>query len=138
MIRKATMNDYISIVRSIQNKHIEYITATHIKNDIKNEQLYIIEINNKIIAFASCVYCKDFNNYAIKRLCVPNKKNNGKGYAQKMINFLVNNRNKNFPLVITPWKNNSAMIHMVEKLGFEWQYNFNKVWTLYQINADLT
>lgn len=133
MIIKATIQDYVSICRMIQNKKLNYITPALVKQDIINNRLYVLKQNNKIVCFATRIYCPDFGNYAIKRLCVPNKKNNGKGYAQQMISYLINTREKAYDLICTPWENNFAMRHMLEKNGMCLNYIFNKVWCMYKI-----
>ena len=127
-IRKGTPSDYIHIVRSIQNKHIEYITPQHIKEDINNERLYLLEENNKIIGSISLVYDSQYKYYAMKRLCIYNKKNCGKGYAYMLLAYLTNTQNK---IGCTPWINNEAMKHMLSKLGYKLQYIFNEKWCFY-------
>ena len=128
-IRKANQNDYIHIVRSIQNKKISYITAAHIKEDIKNERQYVMVDNNKIIAILSILYDSDYQYYAMKRLCVPNKKNRGKGYAKEMITYV--SQTVNGKIGCTPWTENTAVRHTLEKLGFSLQYIFEEKWCFY-------
>lgn len=129
-IRKANQNDYIHIVRSIQNKKISYITAAHIKEDINNGRQYVMtDDNEKVIAILSIIYDNDYHYYAMKRLCVPNKKNRGKGYAKEMIQFVSNSVNDK--VGCTPWIENAAVRHTLEKLGFHLEYIFSEKWCFY-------
>lgn len=128
-IRKANQNDYIHIVRSIQNKHIAYITPSLIKLDIQHSRLYVIIENNIIIGSVSFVYDDKYNYYAIKRLCIYNKKNHHKGYAFKLLQFV--SKIKVNKIGCTPWEDNYAMKHMLEKLGFSLQYIFDEKWCFY-------
>lgn len=86
-------------------------------------------IDNKIIAILSLVYDNDYNYFAMKRLCILNKKNCGKGYAREMLAYVsarVNNK-----IGCTPWIDNNAMRHMLETLGFKLEYIFNEHWCFY-------
>lgn len=128
-IRKAIEQDKISIIRSLQNKHIDYITTFHAKEDIKNNRLFVMIENDKIIAQCVLFEEKNYNYYAIKRLCVYNKKNNGHGIANQFINYFINNIKGN--LGCTPWEDNKIMRHLLEKNGFIYQYTFLKNYTFY-------
>ena len=129
-IRKSTKEDYISIIRSIQNKKLEYITPSLIKQDIALGRQYIMTNDrNQIIAICSLVYEPNYNYYAIKRLCVPNKKNCGKGYAQMMLEFM--SKQSSAKIGCTPWSDNKAMIKMLTRLGFTLEYIFNEKWCFY-------
>ena len=89
MIRKATAHDYKKIAMALYNKKIPYITTAHSKEDIKNNRQYVIEEEGKIIAIVSIVYDAQYNYYAIKRLCVLNKKNNGKGLLVVLVLIII-------------------------------------------------
>lgn len=129
MIRKATAHDYKKIALALYNKKIPYITAAHSKEDIKNNRQYVIEEEGKIIAIVSIVYDAQYNYYAIKRLCVLNKKNNGKGYAFQLLSYCAA---LSFPKIgCTPWSDNQAMRHMLNKLNFKLEYIFNEKWCFY-------
>ena len=133
IIRKSTKEDYLSIVRSIQNKRIDYISPALIKHDIElNRQFVMVDNNNKIIAMLSLVYEPNFHYYAMKRLCVPNKKNNGKGYAQQIMKYVA----EQAPGKVgsTPWIDNKAMNRILPKLGFTLEYIFNEKWCFYSKN----
>lgn len=129
MIRKATAHDYKKIAMALYNKKIPYITAAHSKEDIENNRQYVIEEEGKIIAIVSIVYDAQYNYYAIKRLCVLNKKNNGKGYAFQLLSYCAT-----LPLPkigCTPWNDNQAMRHMLNKLNFKLEYIFDEKWCFY-------
>ena len=130
-IRKATMNDYIKVIRTIQNKHISYITPKHVLNDVTMNQLYIMvdDDTNKVVATLSLVWDPQYKYYALKRLCIPNNKNRGKGLAQKMLAFVADQATEK--VGCTPWVDNGAMCHTLEKLGFQLEYIFEEKWCFY-------
>ena len=129
VIRQATQTDYIHIVRAIQNKHISFITPAHIKEDIKNNRQYVLAENNHIIGIISLVYDPIYKYYAIKRLCILNKKNNGKGYGKMLLSYLATLPLNN--IGCTPWIDNYKMKHLLETLGFKLQYIFDEKWCFY-------
>lgn len=131
MIRKATNKDIKSLTRHLQNKNIDYLTLDHMRNDIANNSMYVLEINNVLIACCSIVET-EFAWLGVKRFCIFNKKNNGKGYCEQMLKELTND---NQTYCITPWSDNQPMKHIVEKVGFEYKYTFNKKWLCYLKNA---
>ena len=129
IIRKATSADTIHIIRSLQNKKIHYNTPAHAKEDVNNDCLYILEHENKIIAQCALIYDAERKYYAMKRLCVYNKKNLGKGIAQMFISYF---EHLGVPaLGVTPWEENKAMIHILEKNGFIYQYTFLENYLFY-------
>lgn len=121
-IRKATMSDYVSICRSLQNKKIDYQTPKHAKADIQKQAMYVLVDNGKILAQCSLIEEPAHNYTAIKRLCIYNKKNCGKGIAEQFIKFFV--QNAETQLGCTPWEDNGAMRHLLEKNGFTFRYTF--------------
>lgn len=131
MIRKATYEDYVRLVRSIQNKKEvkSYINKDLLRKDIENSSCYIKIENNKIVAMISLVYDNNYQSYYLKRLIIPNKKNHGKSIAKEMISYF--QTNFDFPINITPWEDNAPMIGIVEKLGFQFQYKFLENYMLY-------
>lgn len=134
IILNAEEKDYMSICRSIQNAHIAYITPQHIKEDINKHRLFVVKEKEKILGFAALVYCSEFNNFAIKRLCIPNKKNRGKGIAKFIIHYFVSIHSLiNYPLVCTPWVDNKVMRKILEQEGFKYIATFNINWTLYEL-----
>ena len=132
-IRRAINADYIKIVRAIQNKHIEYITPAHVKEDIALGRQFVMMDGEKVIAILSLVYDADYGYFAMKRLCVLNKKNNGKGYAQMMLRVVSGQANGK--VGCTPWIDNGAMRHTLEKLGFTLEYVFSEKWCFYSKNV---
>ena len=132
IIRLATKMDYKKIACSLNNKHINYITSLHAKNDIENKCLFVVEEEGKIIAQCALVYEEEYNYYAIKRLVVYNQKNCGRGIAQKFISFFCD---KNLPaLGCTPWVDNIVMKKLLERNGFVYQYTFMENYQFYKKN----
>ena len=128
-IRRAVNADYIKIVRAIQNKHIDYITPAHVREDIALGRQFVMIDNEKVIAILSLVYDADYGYFAMKRLCVTNKKNKGKGYAQMMLSAVSGQASGK--VGCTPWADNGAMRHTLEKLGFSLEYIFSEKWCFY-------
>ena len=131
-IRRAINADYIKIVRAIQNKGIEYITPAHVREDIALGRQFVMMDNNKVVAILSLVYDAEFGYFAMKRLCVTNKQNKGKGYAQMMLKHV--SAEVNGKVGCTPWVDNGAMRHTLEKLGFSLEYVFAEKWCFYSKN----
>ena len=129
MIRKATAHDYKSIAMALNNKKIPYITAAHAHEDIKNNRQYVLEENGKIIGIISIVYDSQYKYYAMKRLCILNKKNNGKGYAFQLLSYCA--ALPYTKIGCTPWTDNEPMKHMLTKLNFQLEYIFNDKWCFY-------
>lgn len=134
LIRQATSNDMVHVVRSLQNKHIEYATTAQAKQDISNSRMYLLEDNGRIVAMCSVVYDKHYDYYAIKRVVVFNKRNCGKGYASALITHI--SAIGFHSLGCTPWVNNVAMQKLLVNLGFQFQYIFNNCWTFYKKTID--
>lgn len=128
-IRKATQEDTIHIIRAIQNKQISYITPAHVREDVKFGRQFIMVENGKVIAMLSLVYDTDHDYFAMKRLLIPNKKNCGKGYAQMMLKYV--SQQAQGKVGCTPWIDNQAMRHTLEKLGFSLEYIFSEKWCFY-------
>lgn len=127
-IRLACAEDTIHVVRSLQNKKMSYNTPAHAKDDIANGYLYVMEDCGKIIA--SCAFFPSHRGYmAIKRLCIYNKKNKGKGIAKEFFAFFSSMPYPAFGC--TPWNDNPAILHVVEKAGFKYQYTFNEKYCFY-------
>ena len=131
-IRRAVNADYIKIVRAIQNKGIEYITPAHVKEDMSLGRQFVMVDNNKVIAILSLVWDAEYGYFAMKRLCVTNKQNKGKGYAQMMLKHV--SAQANGKVGCTPWIDNGAMRHSLEKLGFSLEYVFAEKWCFYSKN----
>ena len=129
-IRKATENDYIHLVRATQNKHLGFLTAAHIKDDIVNCRCYVVVENGKAIAMVSLVYDKTYNYNAMKRLCIFRKENRGRGITKYLISYLMANAAPD-RIGCTPWEDNIVMRHILEGMGFKLQYIFSEKWCFY-------
>jgi len=117
-IRYATEADKLSIIRSLQNKHMDFNTPTHAKKDIENHSLIICIDNNKIVG--SLALCQPTHGYwAIKRGCVYNKKNQGKGIMSALFQYALS-LNKGY-YGCTPWAENTKIISIITKYGFTYQ-----------------
>ena len=123
-IRLATKSDYKSISMSLRNKRISYITPTQAKSDIENNRLFVMVENNKILGQCALVYEPNYSYYAIKRLVVYNKKNCGRGIAERFIKYLSDNTSSD--IGCTPWSDNLAMKKLLLRNGFKYQYTFLK------------
>jgi RimJ/RimL family protein N-acetyltransferase len=128
-IRKANFSDYIKIVRSIQNKNISYITPAHVREDIKHNRQFVMCENGKVVGILSLVWDNDYNYFAMKRLCITNRKNQGKGYAQMLLSYV--SSTVSGKVGATPWSSNAPMCHTLEKLGFRLEYVFSEQWCFY-------
>ena len=133
IIRFATPSDTIHIVRSLQNKKIEYNTVEQAKNDIKQNRLLIAIIDNKIVGSIAIVPEPVYSYTALKRLCVYNKKYCGKGIANQLIATAASLTPG--PVGATPWVSNPATIHLFEKNGFVYQYTFLEKYQFYLKNS---
>ena len=129
IITKAVEADYIHIMRAIQNKHIEYITPYHVYRDIYDKKMYKCVDNGKIVAIVSVIWDKTYKYYAIKRLCILQKENRGKGITHLFLEYI---KNKYWGKIgCTPWVDNEPMRHILEKEGFILEYIFSEKWCFY-------
>lgn len=115
-VQFATVGDTLSIVRSFQNKQTDYMTTSHIKDDILNCRLIVCKEDNKIVGFLALEDKPEHGYTGIRRACVPNKKNRGRGIMNELVRFAVQ-QSTAYPLGATPWTTNPAIIHV---LGKEW------------------
>ena len=130
IIRYATKEDTLHIIRSIQNKRMDYNTCEDVKHDIELGRLIIAVENNKILGSVAVVYKAHRGYHAIMRLCVYNKKNKGKGIASALIDFVIS---LNLGVYgVTPWSDNAAIIHILVKRGFVYQYTFKENYNFYK------
>ena len=121
-IRIAEPTDYKRIALALRNKRIDYITPAHAREDIANHRLYVVEENGMIIAQCALVEEPAHHYHAIKRLVIYNRKNCGRGIAQRFIRYFCA---MNLPaLGCTPWSDNQTMKHLLARNGFEYQYTF--------------
>lgn len=129
-IRYATSADTLRVMRSIQNKGMEYNTTAQVKMDIALGRLIVAEENGKLLGSLAIVEETDWNYTAIKRVCVYSKKSRGKGIASALIAFVLT---LNLGVLgATPWNDNPAMIHIFEKHGFVYQYTFMENYCFYK------
>ncbi|WP_033959421.1 GNAT family N-acetyltransferase [Psychroserpens jangbogonensis] len=113
MIRKATLKDIDSIIditracarymiaRNIFQWNEHYPNRTPFENDVKRDELYVLEVENTIIGciVISILMDEEYipiqwltpneNNIYIHRLAI-HPKHQGKGYAQDLMNFAEN------------------------------------------------
>ena len=128
-VRVATKEDYLRIARAIGKKNLPYCTANQIKDDFFWSRLFCIYEEDKVLATFSLIPDFQYDYLAIKRLCILNKKNYGKGiarFALREVQRLVSGR-----IGATPWEDNIAMRKVLESEGFRLEYKFNGHWCFY-------
>ena len=130
IIRQATEKDTIHIIRAIQNKHMNYNTPTHVREDIKNGYLFVAEENNKLLGSLAVFYKNHRGYYAITRVCVYSKKSYGKGVASSLIRYVLSLNLGAYGA--TPWNDNPVMCHIFKKYGFKYQYTFKENYCFYK------
>lgn len=126
-IRRAKNSDFAAI-NLILKSDIDYITPRHIGNDIKEKRLFVGIENENVIAILSLVPEMEYHYTAMKRLLVA-EGYHGKGYAQQMIDYM--SKQTKGVIGCTPWIDNAAMRHTLEKLNFHLEYIFNEKWCFY-------
>lgn len=129
-LRKATRKDIMKVCRAIGYKtNLPYIRVEDAMSDFLHDRIYVVAEGEKVFATVSLVPEPDYGYTAVKRLCILNKKNQGKGiarFALHEIQKMVNGR-----IGATPWTDNSAVRHILETEGFVLQYVFNERWCFY-------
>ena len=128
-IRLATQTDVYKIRNAVRRKNLLYCTPYQIADDFTNKRLYCVYEGDKVLATLSLVEEPEYGYTAVKRLCILNKKNQGKGiarFALHEIQKVVNGR-----IGATPWMDNGAVRHILEMEGFVLQYVFNERWCYY-------
>ena len=129
-LRRANLYEVQKAARVVSRKHFDYITVNHLVRDYNNNQLYVVVEGEKILAIASLVPEPDYEYIAIKRLCVLNKGNCGKGigsFAVRELSKVVSGGR----VGATPWTDNIAMRNLLESEGYQLQYIFNERWCFY-------
>ena len=129
-LRKANLYEVQKVARVVGRKHLDYITVNHLVWDYNNNQLYVVVEGEKILAIVSLVPEPDYEYIAIKRLCVLNKGNCGKGigsFAVRELSKVVSGER----IGATPWTDNIAMRNLLESEGYQLQYVFNERWCFY-------
>ena len=132
-IRYATQADQIHIIRSIQNKHMDFNTVEDVKNDIACGNLIVAEDQGKLLGSIVVKYKPHRNYYAIMRGCVYNKKNYGKRIISTLIDYVLALNLGTYGA--TPWNDNPAIIKVFQKRGFQYQYTFNEKYDFYKKNV---
>ncbi len=132
-VRFATPADAIRIIRAIQNKRMDYNTPQDVREDVNAGRLIIAEENGKLLGSVAIVYKAHRGYYAIMRMCVYAKTSTGKGVASTLIDYVLALGLGTYGA--TPWNDNPAMIHILVKRGFEYQYTFKKKYDFYKKNA---
>jgi len=130
-LRKAkTPDEMAKIERAVALKKLPYCTTAQVATDhYEYDRLYVVAEGEKILAILSLVPEKEYGYTAIKRLCVLNKKNRGKGiarFALHEIQKVVKGR-----IGGTPWIDNAPVRHLFETEGFILQYIFKEKWCFY-------
>ena len=133
IVRYATKEDTLHVVRALQNKKMEYNTTADAKNDIALNRLVVAVENGKILGSVAIVYKAHRGYYAIMRGCVYSKRSKGKGVMSALIDFVLALNLGTYGA--TPWNDNPAMIHIFVKRGFEYQYTFKKNYDFYKKSA---
>ena len=128
-LRKATPRDYRWIMNAVCRKHLDYCTTQHIMSDFGLDRLYAVVDGDKVLATVSLVYDSEYQYTAIKRLCILNKKNRGKGIARFALSAI--QKEVKGRIGATPWWDNEPMRHILESQGFIFKYTFNYKWCFY-------
>ena len=128
-LRKAETMDWVRVFNAVCRKHIDYITPNQTFEDFQAGRLYVVAEGTKVFATLSLVPETEYKYTAVKRLCILNKKNQGKGiarFALHEIQKVVSGR-----IGATPWLDNGAVRHILESEGFKMEYKFNGHWCFY-------
>ena len=129
-IRYALPSDTLHIIRAIQNKKMDYNTAQDVKVDVAAHRLVVAVEGDKILGSVAIVYKPHRGYFAIMRMCVYSKTSKGKGVASALIDFVLALELGEYGA--TPWSDNPAMIHILVKRGFVYQYTFNENYNYYK------
>lgn len=128
-LRKAEPMDFAKVRMAIGKKQIPFCTPAQIHADFHYERMYVVAEGKKVLATVSLVEEPEYGYTAVKRLCILNKKNQGKGiarFALHEIQRMVKGR-----IGGTPWVDNAPVRHLFESEGFKLQYVFNGHWCYY-------
>jgi len=129
-LRKANNKDLLKVCHAIGYKtNLPYIRVEDAMSDFLHDRLYVVAEEEKVFATLSLVPETEYEYTAVKRLCILNKKNQGKGiarFALHEIQRMVSGR-----IGATPWVDNIPMRHLLEVEGFVLQYIFNDRWCYY-------
>lgn len=128
-LRLATHKDLMKVIHGIGYKDLPYITKSQENLDYNHKRLYVVAEEEKVFACVSLVWESKYEYFAVKRLCILNKKNQHKGiarFALKELQKIVQGR-----IGATPWMDNIPMRALLESEGFKLEYKFNDVWCYY-------
>lgn len=129
-LRKATHKDLMKVCRAIGYKtNLPYIRVEDALSDFLHERMYVVAEGEKVFATVSLVPEPDYGYTAIKRLCILNKKNQGKGvarFALREIQKIIIGK-----IGATPWDDNEKMRYLLESEGFHLEYVFAEKWCFY-------
>ena len=129
-LRKASGMDWVRVFNAMCHKdEIPFCTPTQVLYDFQAEREYVVVENDKILATVSLVEEPQYGYTAIKRLCILNKKNQGKGIARFALHEI--QKEVKGRIGATPWDDNSKMCHLLESEGFKMEYKFMKHWCFY-------
>lgn len=129
-IRLATQTDVYKIRNAVRRKNLLYCTPYQIAEDFTYGRLYCVYEGDKVLGTFSLVYDEQWKYVAIKRLCILNKKNQGKGIARFAIHEILRYLH-NCKVGATPWEDNTAVRHILEAEGFKMEYKFMGHWCFY-------
>lgn len=129
-LRKASRKDLMKVCHAIGYKtNLPYIRVEDAMSDFMNDRLYVVAEGEKVFVTVSLVEEPNYGYTAIKRLCVLNKRNCGKGLARFALHEL--QKVVDSKIGATPWEDNLTMRHLLESEGFHLEYIFNTVWCFY-------
>ena len=126
---KAKVMDWVRINNAVCRKHIDFCTPTQIWDDFKEGRLYAVKEGDKVLATVSLVEEQEYGYTAVKRLCILNKKNCGKGIARFTLHEI--QKQVQGRIGATPWDTNNKMRHLLESEGFKLAYVFDDKWCFY-------
>ena len=121
--------DWVRVFNALCRKNIPFCTPTQVFIDFQNEREYVVVEGSKVLATISIVEEPEYGYTALKRMCILNKKNQGKGiarFALQEVQKVVQGR-----IGGTPWIDNAPARHLFESEGFTLQYIFNEKWCFY-------
>lgn len=127
-VRYATEEDTMRIVRGLQNKHLDFNTPAQARHDIEMKSLLVAIIDNKIVGSLAVV--NTTHGYkGLKRGCIYNKKNYGKGIMSALFDYALSLGYDTYGC--TPWADNSAIIKMISKRGFQYEKTVAEKYLVY-------
>lgn len=129
-LRKASRKDLMKVCRAIGYKtNLPYIRVEDAMSDFLHDRLYVVAEGEKVFATVSLVPEPNYGYTAIKRLCILNKRNCGRGVASFAVRELL--KVVKGKVGATPWTDNIAMRNILESNGFTLQYIFEERWCYY-------